>query len=350
MVLFKRLTFILLFIVVTPVAAQEARNDITLFAVGDIMAGRFIYSIMKSRGEHYPFEKIAPLFNKGDIVFGNLESILSSNNEPPFLNDKPHNFFTSPTVAKTLRDSGFTLLNLANNHAMDYGPSAIFETRQSLGRAGIKTFGAGKDLDEASLPAIISVKGVRFAFLGYGVAHSQRVYAGPDSAGIAQLRLDHIYKDIKSVRSKVDFLIVSFHWGKEYAGFPSERQQRIAHQVIDSGADMVLGHHPHVLQGIEIYKDKLIAYSLGNFLFDQKGNGTDRSIILSCKFKGKALQDVEVIPVDRFKSYFPKLAEGRVKQDGLEKLRQISLPLNDNPVVLEKFGLPDKKEIARREP
>ncbi|MEW6068822.1 MAG: CapA family protein [Nitrospirota bacterium] len=321
------------------VSAEDKESDIVFLAVGDIMLSRYIGKVMAVKGNDYPFEKVMPFLRKGDIVFGNLESVISANYNTPFFPEKPYNFLASPDIVKTLRDAGFTVFNIANNHAMDYGPAALLEMRQLLKDSGIDVFGAGKDLEEARCPAVITVNGLRLAILGYGVAHSNQVYAGHSKAGILPVRLDYIRKDIQTLRSKVDFLIVSLHWGKEYERFPTEDQRRIAHLVIDWGADMILGHHPHVLQGIELYKDKMIVYSLGNFLFDQKGNGTDGSIILACRFKDKVLHSMEVIPLDRFRAFFPKVAEGSKKEEILGDLKRFSLPLNSDPAILKDIGL-----------
>lgn len=329
-------------------ATEEQKDDIVLLAVGDIMLSRYIGQVMAKKGNAYPFEQISPTLKKGNIVFGNLESILGKSGSKQFFPDNPYNFLAVPQAAATLKQSGLTVLNLANNHAMDFGPSPVLQTRELLEKEGIAAFGAGKDLEEARKPAIVEVKGVRFAFLGYSIIFYPQARAGKKSGGVSPIRIASIKKDIHAVRSKADFVIVSFHWGEEYHDLPNQKQRDIAHQAIDWGADMVLGHHPHVLQGIELYKDKPIAYSLGNFIFDQKGNGTDRSIILSCKFSGKALQSVEIIPLDRFNTYYPRIAEGQPQKEILEKMRAISLPLNDNPMVLEKIGLSDKKEMAGR--
>ncbi|HEX9022058.1 MAG TPA: CapA family protein, partial [Nitrospirota bacterium] len=109
--------------------------------------------------------------------------------------------------------------------------------------------------------------------------------------------------------------------------------------IIDWGADLILGHHPHVMQGIEIYKGKVIAYSLGNFVFDQKGNWTDKSFLLACRFREKTLYAAEIIPLDRFRTYFPRVAEGKTRTDILEELKKISLPINSDPQQLSRVGL-----------
>ncbi|MBI4691302.1 MAG: CapA family protein [Nitrospirae bacterium] len=335
----KKLIIVLIFLLPIPIRAGGEAADVVLLAVGDIMLDRYIGEAMELRGRQYPFEKIAPVLKTGDVVFGNLESMLGAGDNSPFFQDKPYNLKAPVYAAKSLKESGFTVLNLANNHAMDFGSSAIAETYRALETEGIKAFGAGMDLEKARSPVIISIKGLRFAFLGYTAAHSRLVYADKNKAGAVPIRLDYIGNDIKSVRKKADIVIVLLHWGSEYQHYPTSEQQRIAHRIIDYGADVILGHHPHVLQGMELYKGRLICYSLGNFLFDQKGDGTDRSIILSCRFRNNVLHSMEIIPVDRFHSYFPKKAEGKIKKEIMEDLKRFSLPLNTNPAKLKDIGL-----------
>lgn len=343
----KVLIFLSLFLCFFPTYSKAEEFTVALLAVGDIMVGRDIGKIMSSKCDDYPFEQVSSILKKGDVVFGNMETVLSDQDAAPFFR-KPYNFVARTNVSKSLKNAGFSVLNLANNHAMDFGAAAITETRNALNREGIAAFGAGKDLDEARKPLVVAVKGIRVAFLGYGAAHSSMVYADIHRGGTAPIRLDYINKDIQMARNIADVVIVSLHWGKEYSSFPSQSQKSIARKVIDWGADMVLGHHPHVLQGIEIYKDKIIAYSLGNFLFDQKGNGTDRSIILSCHFRGKVLSSAQIIPLDRVNSYFPMIANGKVKQEILERLRQLSLPLNTDRAALKKIGLANPIETVWR--
>lgn len=318
------------FLFQNPAAQGREPREVTLYAVGDVMLGRYIAKVMAIQGSDYPFSAVAPTLHSADIVFGNLEAMISNGDADPLFPDKPYNFHASPGAAQALKNAGFHVLSLANNHAMDYGPATLSETRSLLFEKDVAVFGAGKDINEAHKPVVITSHGVRFGFLGYGVAHSRKAYAKQDRAGIAPMQMEHIRRDVKSVRSKVDVLVVSLHWGREYDTSPSQKQREEAHQIIEWGADMIIGHHPHVMQGIEIYKDRMIAYSLGNFIFDQKGKGSDWSIILACTFKGKALYSIQMIPLGRFKSYFPAVAEGQRKNEILRAIREISSPLNQN--------------------
>ena len=198
---------------------------------------------------------------------------------------------------------------------MDFGADSLATTRSLLAANGLEAFGAGKDLAEARRPVIVTRKGIRFGFLGYGVAHSRRVYASKQRPGIAPIVMEDIRKDIAALRSKVDVLILSLHWGMEYDSLPSARQREQAHQLLDWGADMILGHHPHVVQGIEVYKNKVIAYSLGNFVFDQRGKGTNRSFILAASFGKQGFLSGRIIPLDRKKRYSSRRGRGTVRDE-----------------------------------
>ncbi len=314
-------------------------DGIKLMAVGDVMLSRYIGKVIEAKGGKFPFERIKPTLKQGDVVFGNLESVLGDEDDKIRFPDKPYNFIAPITMARTLKDAGFTVLSLANNHAMDYGASALSKTQTALDAEGIKTFGAGADIEAARQSAVIIIKGVRFAFLGYGIGHSPDIYASAKRPGVAPLASREIVKDVKKAREKADVVIVSLHWGMEYNDTPDEKQRDTAHKIIDAGADIIIGHHPHVMQRIEVYKDKVIAYSLGNFLFDQKGKGTDRSIILVLDYDGKKFKSASVIPLDRFMSFYPRPAEGDAKKEILNDLKRISGPLNPDAGFLKKLNL-----------
>jgi poly-gamma-glutamate synthesis protein (capsule biosynthesis protein) len=335
----KKAIILLLLLFLHDTEASTPKQDATLIAVGDIMLGRHIAKIMESHGSDFPFQRVSSTLCEADIVFGNLEAIVSAANADPAYPDKLYNFHTTADAVPALRKAGFTILTLANNHAMDYGYPAVRKTKTLLEENGIREFGAGRDLNEARHSSIIHVGNTRFGFLGYSIAHSEAVYAEKTKPGIAPVRLSDIQTDIVALRGQVDVIIVSLHWGKEYNNKPSERQRSVAHRIIDWGADLILGHHPHVMQGIEIYKGKIIAYSLGNFVFDEKRNGTGRSFMLTCKFHRNLLDSAEIVPLDRFEHYFPRIAEGQERKHIISDLATISLPLNEHADQLSTVGL-----------
>jgi len=314
-------------------------SEVTFVAVGDIMLGRHIGKVISRKGNPSPFEKIRPVLQKSDILFGNLESVIGENYTVPNFQDKPYNFIAHPRVVGILKGAGFSVLSLANNHAMDFGAGALSETRRLLKEQGIADFGAGTNINDARRPTELSRGGLRFGFLGYGVAHSREAYATTQRAGLAPFVMEEIQQDIQDLRKRVDVLIVSLHWGIEYETAPSGQQRAEAHQIIDWGADMIIGHHPHVLQGVELYKGKLIAYSLGNFLFDQKHNGTGRGAMLVCSFRKNAPYSAEIVPLDRYHSYFPMIATGEAAEHILKEMKAMSAPLNADAGALSSVGL-----------
>ncbi len=328
-----------LLLVSIPRALPAETGEVTLYAVGDVMLGRHIARLMSARGNDSLFKEVSSTLQSGDLVFGNLEAIISTQDVPPSFPEKPYNFHAPADAAQALKKAGFHVLAVANNHAMDYGLAALSETKKLLAEKNIATFGAGASLADARRPAIVAKKGVRFGFLGYSIAHARSVYAGKNKAGIAPVRIEDILIDVQNLRKQVDVLVVSLHWGIEYEKKPEPKQREYGHRIVDAGADIIIGHHPHVMQGIELYRGRVIAYSLGNFIFDQKGKGTDRSFILACRFRNKALDSVELIPIDRFKTYFPRVATGSVKKDMLEELGRLSLPVNAKTPPLFNAGI-----------
>ncbi len=289
----------------------------SLIFVGDIMLSRGVDSWMRRRGYLYPFENIAGVTNSAEIVFGNLESPLSTKGE------KEGNFYSfrgNPEAVKGLAYAGFDVLNLANNHILDYGKEAFEETVELLRKNNIQTIGAGKDLQEARKPAIFNLGDLKIALLGYNVSPGA-FYAKDNRFGVTKAESAWIIEDIERVKKKADLVIVSFHWGIEYEDFPTEYQKSLAHMAVDHGADMVIGHHTHTFQGIEIYKGKLIAYSLGNFVFDQRDIKNNQSFVLKVNFRGKNLLSAEIIPIELVTyTCSPKVAEGKMAQEILERL------------------------------
>jgi poly-gamma-glutamate synthesis protein (capsule biosynthesis protein) len=181
---------------------------------------------------------------------------------------------------------------------MDFGPLALEDTLATLGENGILASGAGMNLDDARAPALLKVGGKTIAFLSYSLTFPLEFYASRGRPGTAPGYKDYVRADIEAVRPKADLVVVSFHLGADLMPAAKDYQQALGRSAIDWGADLVLGHHPHVLQELELYKGRLIAYSLGNFVFGSESDKTNSSMILLCTFKGKALARVEAVPLD----------------------------------------------------
>ncbi|HDO23614.1 MAG TPA: CapA family protein, partial [bacterium] len=244
---------------------QTQKNTSLLF-VGDIMLSRGVQkSVMKNFGGDFSllFKKIKPFIQKRDIIFGNLEGPVS------LLGKEIGNLYSfrmTPKALKAIRGAGFSALSIANNHIGDWGVRAFEDTIFRLKNSDIIPVGGGYDLNDAVNPKIIFKNGLKFGFLGFSDVGPDWLEASSDKAGI--LIANKSFTDIiKKASQKTDVLIVSMHFGEEYHKHPSKRQKMLAKEAIDSGAKIVIGHHPHTQQKIEIYKKGIIAYSLGNFIF-----------------------------------------------------------------------------------
>jgi poly-gamma-glutamate synthesis protein (capsule biosynthesis protein) len=194
--------------------------------------------------------------------------------------EKEFNFRMNPKYLSVLQLARINVVTLANNHILDYGSDGLLDTIHYLDSLRIKHVGAGNDLEEARKPTIFEIKGLRIGFQGYFGAGA--FAAGVSRAGVAPRFEAALRSDIQRLREidKVRYVVLSIHWGKEKALYPQPWQIILAHHAVDAGADLVVGHHPHVLQGIEKYKNAVIAYSLGNFLFGGNSKRTYDTAIL----------------------------------------------------------------------
>jgi len=250
---------------------------ITLIAVGDIMLGRYCnVQMLKQKDFRYPFLKTADLTSSADIAFGNLEAPLVENcpTTPTGMI-----FCARPEAIQGLKFAGFDILSLANNHILNYGQKGLEQTQSFLSSSNILY----TPLSSSNNLAIKQVNNTKFGFLSFDLV------TYPQTSPLSL---------ISQISPTVDILIVSLHWGVEYQKTPTSQQKDLAHQIIDSGAKVILGHHPHVIQPVEEYKGGLIFYSLGNFVFDQPwSEETKRGTMAKIIFQGKNIQFYELIPI-----------------------------------------------------
>ena len=249
------------------ISADVHQNTITLMFVGDIMLSRQVGAKMeKENNWQWPFLKIADTIRTADILFGNLEGPISDKGKNI---GSIYSFRADIRAIEGLKFAGFDILSVANNHMFDWGREAMEDTFKRLKEAGIDYAGGGMNESEAYVPLIKEIKGLKIAFLAYCAEGSEYWGASGEKSGIAWLEEQRLKKDIAEAKAKADLVIVSMHFGEEYQSKPTSVQKFFARAAIDSGADLVVGHHSHVLQPIEEYKNGYILYSLGNFVFDQ---------------------------------------------------------------------------------
>ena len=268
-------------------------------AVGDIMLARTIGEMIESEGIEAPFAFTAETLSTADITLGNLECSISDRGTPE---DKKYTFRAPLSAAESLQFAGFDLVSLSNNHILDYGPLALEDTLAELSAAAVQTIGAGMDDAEAYQPVFFEVNGLRIAFLAFtDVSTVDYGYlaleAGPAQPGIAWAHAEQIESGVLAAKAQADLVVVLFHNGYEIVQKVSDLQQQVAHLAIDSGADLVIGSHPHVLQRIEEYNGGLIVYSMGNFVFDNFLYPPNYSAILSVTLTEEGVETYELIDV-----------------------------------------------------
>lgn len=280
---------------------------ITIVAVGDIMLSGSGRNTYEKSGYDHPFATLKEILKSGDLVIGNLEAPLTEGGRE--FHDKKFRFKVPVSAAYALKKSGFTHFSLANNHIMDFGKEGLFSTLKALDSSGILHAGAGADLAGARTVVMYEVKGVRTAFLSYSLTYPDEFFANDQRAGTAPGYAALFERDIRDAKRSADCVIVSFHWGGEGVERPRSYQISTARKAIDAGADIVIGHHPHILQGVEYYGKGVIFYSLGNFAFGSLSRTSASSMIAVVRFDG-GVKSIKAVPIDVLNSrvkFQPKL-------------------------------------------
>lgn len=293
---------------------EEESEPLTLALVGDIMMDRGVRQMVYQHGggDHRYITGYLDFLKEYDVVFGNLEGPLSDQGY-----DRGHlySFRMEPEVLPALTDNNFSVLSVANNHAGDWGREAFEDTLDRLDKAGVKAVGGGKDREDAIQPVFIDKKGKTIGFVGFTDLGPRWLEAGPDESGILWADGDYHDRAISEAVKQSDILVVSYHYGVEYAQEPNYRQREISRRAVDLGADIVAGHHPHVIQPVELYEDGVIAYSLGNFIFDQYFSPeTMEGLVLVVEFKGDDIK-VTTQEVELTDHYQPQLREEKKYPD-----------------------------------
>ncbi|WP_370872484.1 CapA family protein [Paenibacillus zeirhizosphaerae] len=249
--------------------SSSGSNNVTFNFVGDIQFSGKVEELLQEKGYDYPYKRLGNLFRSDDLTVGNLETPVTDRGTGAA--NKTYIYKSSPEALPELAAAGMDVVSLANNHILDQGIQGLQDTLAHLRDHDILSMGAGKNAQEAYAPVYVKRNGMTIALLGYSrVIPEASWYAGVNRAGVAGVyNPAAALKAIRMASKKADLVIVTAHWGKERTSVLEDHQTELAHAFIDAGADLVIGSHPHVLQGLEKYKGKWIAYSTGNFIFSK---------------------------------------------------------------------------------
>ncbi|MDQ6525345.1 CapA family protein [Nocardioides sp. LHD-245] len=297
----------------------------TLTVVGDIMLGRRVGTRAAAAGD--PGAPLRPLqgrLRSADLTVGNLESALSADGPPQQGGDS---FAAPPAVVDGLSDAGFDALSLANNHTGDYGEQALLDTLDLLADGPVRAFGAGRDLAEAGRAYVAERNGVRFGFLAFNaIGETPRatrnrpgalsVRMPPRTGPLVERDLTRVERRVRRLDGEVDVVVVLPHWGTQYTHVAEPVQAQVARRLVDAGADLVAGGHPHWVQGVAWYDGALVAHSLGNFVFDMDFmTQTQQGVVLEAVFWGGDLKGFRLVPYAMDGSFAPRPARGAVAAD-----------------------------------
>jgi hypothetical protein len=295
---------------------------------GDVMPARSVASFANANGAEAVFAGIKPVLEKADAAWFNLEGVTSTLGTAK--TEKTYTFEGPTTFPPAIAASGVDVVTMGNNHSVDYGRAALLDTIKRLDNAGVQVVGAGKDYEDAHAPAIVKTpSGATIGFLGYSDVWWPGFEATDTHAGVAQAFTDvgRMKKDVKELAAKVDFVVVGFHWGYEYQHYPVSQQTSEAHAAIDAGADLVIGHHPHVLQGFETYHRRLVAYSLGDLVFDHISVESGQTVLVDATLKPGGVA-ARLVPVYVDSTGIPDVQHGSSARTILSLVKEYSSSLD----------------------
>jgi poly-gamma-glutamate capsule biosynthesis protein CapA/YwtB (metallophosphatase superfamily) len=339
-------------------------QDVTMVLSGDLYVQR--------EDPESIFAFSAPYLRQADLFFGNLEAAVTDRGNPTPAKEmglfkSEERMFTAYTSA------GLGAVGVANNHTMNYGTDGLLRTFELLDGVGIAHTGGGRDIDEAHLPAIVERKGTKIAFLSYSSVFVPPFAATSKRGGIATVRVTTAYEpqprlsevpgsppiirtfpneddvsamlqDVAKAKQLADVVVISWHWGLSPAtggaGQMVPYQQPMAHAAIDAGADLIVGHHPHVLQPIEVYKGKVIFYSLGNFAFDLFRGRAQTTVLAECHLRNGSIQQVGFLPTFINEDAQPNMVNTGEGATIVDHMKTISQPfgtvfeVNNDQVVI----------------
>lgn len=296
---------------------------------------------------NYPLRRLAPVFHSADLVFVNCEGALSDKARQVGLNKTPGKF------AKTMKSVGIGIVNLANNHTFDAEEQGFLDTLRALSSAGIAHVGGGHDLTDARKPVVTERNGIKLGFLGYAQFNNfgESTFAADGRPGIAPMDPFLMKEDIRKLRPQVDYVLVAIHWSSSVSRIVSPENRQLAHELIDAGADVILGHHPPHPKGIEVYKGKVILYAPSNVLRGHTSPVVDDGYLARFTLGKKSVETVEVLPIAGkgqpdghtgpydAKLFQPFLMQGSAARQLLETVRTRSAALDTAMAIEDDKGV-----------
>ncbi|MFS0553354.1 CapA family protein [Brevibacillus sp. 179-C9.3 HS] len=301
---------------------QQEQDTIQVAFVGDIILDKSVGTQIGRHGVDYPFQKTADFLKQADLTIGNLETPVSTRGRPE---KKEYTYRAKPESLKGLVNAGFDVVNLANNHSLDYGMDALSDTMEHLKKEKIGYVGAGKNEEEAFAPYIQTIKGKRVAVIGISrVLPNERWYARKNKPGLAHAySYEPMLSYVKKAVAESDITIAVMHWNREYKDYPEAYAREMAKKLIDSGVDAIVGSHSHSIMGVEFYKKVPIYYSVGNFVFTTSRNPKGREAMMVQLTFTKDGSKSRVIPV-KLTNGQPAPMDEKNKQRIIAKLNRIS--------------------------
>jgi poly-gamma-glutamate synthesis protein (capsule biosynthesis protein) len=289
-----------------PASDSPGTEGAVLAFLGDVVLGRSVELQLARYGSDYVWSGLASLLGRADLAVANLEGGLSTTGHPV---NKPYQIRAHPRWGQALLDGGLDVVSLANNHTLDFQTAGLDETLRTLGALRVTVVGAGSSQAEARQPAVFSLNGVRVALLAYAGAYWNGSADVPATDRIAWADPDAVRSDVQAVRNQADVVVVVLHAGTEYAARPNATQIAIAHAAVEEGADLVVGHHPHVTQTVERYRGALIVYSLGNAVFDIPMARAMQGDLLSVRVTRDGLAEAALYPLWIDEMFRPRLLD-----------------------------------------
>lgn len=319
--------FVLIFWTVRSIMVH---SPITITLTGDVMLGRMVNQVIKQTSYDYPWGNLLSDLQEKDLVLINLETTLTHASR---VTPKVFNFKADPDVIQSLQLAGIDVVSLANNHSLDFGIEGLKETLAVLNEAGIYHVGAGMNIAQAQQPVILERKDLRIGILGY-TDNEPGWRATSEKPGINYISISDdnsaVFDAARKLKQQVDICIVTLHWGPNMQEYPSQEFVNFSHKLVDAGADIIHGHSAHIVQGIEIYKQKIILYDTGDFVDDYMVTPAlrnDLSFLFTIEVENKQLKRLTLQPVLISDMQVNKAADAEA-QIIIDMIKKRSLPFN----------------------